>query len=135
MSSAFPALLRVLVAACRNDYNCKAAAKQGAAGLAAKLLSSNSTETVFESVCLLYTLTTVAETRLAVGQALVRTQCLQETPAVDQLIVLLATSDAGQYVSLQVETYMCAARAKLEPWLEKHVQEHSKFAMVNSGLF
>lgn len=114
IGSAFPALLRALVVACQNDYNCKAAAKQGAAGLAAKLLSSNSTETVFEAVCLLYTLTTEADARIAVGQALVKTQCLRELSAVDQLFFLLAASDAGQYVRLQLENYVRAVRTKSE---------------------
>ena len=101
ISSAYPALLRAVTAACQNDYNCKAAAKQGAAGLAASLLSSSSSDTVFEAVCLLYTLTTQAEARLAVGKALVKTSGPQDASAVGQLFVLLASPNPGQYVCLQ----------------------------------
>lgn len=95
ITSAYPALLRALTAACQNDYNCKVAAKQGAAGLAAGLLSSSSSDAVFEAVCLLYTLTTQAEARLAVGKALIKTAGLEERPAVGQLLVLVASSNPG----------------------------------------
>lgn len=103
VSSAHPALLRALTAACQNDYNCKAAAKQGAAELAAGLLSSISSDAVFEAVCLLYTLTTQAEARLAVGKALVKTSSPQEASAVGQLFVLLASPNPGEYVCSQLE--------------------------------
>ena len=97
ISSAYPALLRALTAACQNDYSCKAAAKQGAAGLAAGLVSAGSSDTVFEAVCLLYTLTTQAEARLAVGKALVKTSGPEDAPAVSQLLLLVADSNPGQY--------------------------------------
>lgn len=98
VTSAYPALLRALTAACQNDYNCKVAAKQGAAGVATGLLSSGSSETVFEAVCLLYTLTTQAEARLAVGKALTKTSSPEEHPAVGQLLVLVASTNPGQCV-------------------------------------
>ena len=94
-------MLRALTAACQNDYNCKAAAKQGAAGVAINLLSSSSCDTVFEAVCLLYTLTTQAEARSAVGKALVKTAGPQGTSAVDQLFVLVASPKPGQCICLQ----------------------------------
>lgn len=97
ISSAYPAVLRALTAACQNDYNCKAAARQGAAGLAAMLLPSSCSETGFEAVRLLYTMTTQAEARLAVGKALANRDSPHETPAVDQLFLLLASSDAGAH--------------------------------------
>lgn len=113
IASAYPALLRALTAACQNDYNCKVAAKQGAAGLAAGLLSSSSSETVFEAVCLLYTLTTQAEARLAVGQALFKTAGAEERPAVGQLLVLLASPNPGQCASTSMSFYHRVGGASL----------------------
>ena len=92
---ACPPVLRALTAACQNDYNSKAVAKQGGASVATKLLLSTNTEVVFEAVCLLYTLTTEAEARLAVGQALVKAAEPGDAVAVSQLFALMAGRDAG----------------------------------------
>ena len=96
LPAAHPALLRALTAACQNDYNCKAVARQGAAGLAAALLSDSSSDTVFAAVCFMYTLTTQAEARLAVGQALAKVAGAELACPVGQLICLLAVANAGQ---------------------------------------
>lgn len=88
-------MLHALTAACQNNYNCKAVAKQDVASLAARLLFNNSNEVVFDAVCLLYTLTTESEARLAVGQALVKTAGSGGSVAVDQLFAIVTGRDAG----------------------------------------
>ena len=114
-------MLRGLTAACQNDYNCKAAAKQGAAALAAGLLSARSSDTVLEAVCLLYTLTTQAEARLAVGKALVKTSGPEETPAVGQLFVLVADSNPGQSICSHNSCHTILAASCMHcVWLECH---------------
>lgn len=92
---ALPAVLRTLTAACQNDYNCKAVVKQGTPSLAAGLLSNNSSEVAFEALCLMYTLTTESDARLAVGGALVKATQSRETVPVGQLFTLMAAGNAG----------------------------------------
>ena len=88
-------VIRALTAACQNDYNCKWLAKQGPLTAVVKLLSSQHSSTVFEAVCLLYTMTTEEEARLAVGQACASSQTGVSASAVQQLFGILSAGNAG----------------------------------------
>ena len=101
--SSYPVLLKTLTEACQNDYNCKAAAKQGAAGSAAMLLACACSQTVHAAAVLLYTLTTETEARLVVGKALAMTASPHQTSAVDQLFKLLTSSLPGQFFLLRLQ--------------------------------
>ena len=91
-------VLRALTAACQNDYNCREVARQGTASLVAGFLFSSISEVAFEALCLLYTLTTETEARLAVGQALVKAPESEDAAPVSQLFVLMATGNAGAVI-------------------------------------
>ena len=93
--AALPAILRALTAACQNDYNCKAVAKQGSAHQIALLLTGSSQEAAFEALCLLYTLTTDAEARLAVASALVKESQPNGALPMELLFAMVAKGDAG----------------------------------------
>ncbi|KAL0026310.1 hypothetical protein WJX77_010157 [Trebouxia sp. C0004] len=92
---ACPPALRALTAACQNDYNCKDVARQGTASLVAGFLFHSSSEVAFEALCLLYTLTTETEARLAVGQALLKAPESEDTAHISQLFALIAAGNAG----------------------------------------
>lgn len=95
-------VLHTLTAACQNDYNCKWLAKHGTIEAAAKLLFSKHSETVFQALCLLYTMTTEEEARLAVGHACSKSQTPKSASAVEQLFMILSTGNAGGVASLKV---------------------------------
>jgi len=88
-------VLHALTAACQNDYNCKDVARQGTACLVAGLLFHSSSEVAFEALCLLYTLTTETEARLAVGQALVKAPESEDAAPISQAFALMAAGNAG----------------------------------------
>ena len=94
-AAAAPLVLHTLTAACQNDHNCKWLAKHGAAVTVANLLFSTSSDTVFEALCLLYTMTTEEEARKAVGQACAKVTAPSTASAVQQIFVILAASNAG----------------------------------------
>lgn len=110
-------MLHTLTAACQNDYNCKWLAKHGTVEAAAKLLFSKHSETVFEVLCLLYTMTTEEEARLAMGHACSKSQTPNSASAVEQLFTILSTGNAGGVAFLKV-TYQ-----KLHAAVQKQKQK------------
>ena len=104
---ALPALLRTLTAACQNDYNCKAVVKQDTQSLAAGLLFDSSSEVAFETLCLMYTLTTESDARLAVGGALVRATSPTQGVPVSQLFTLMAAGNAGTACAEHLVLQLC----------------------------
>ncbi|DBA95261.1 TPA: hypothetical protein ACH3X3_013155 [Trebouxia sp. C0006] len=88
-------VLRALTAACQNDYNCRDVARQGTSRWFAGLLFHSSSEVAFEALCLLYTLTTETEARLAVGQTLIKAPESEDAAPISQLFALMAAGNAG----------------------------------------
>ena len=117
-ASSVVSVVHALTAACQNDYNCKWLAKHGTAEAAVKLLFSTHSDTVFEVLCLLYTMTTEEEARLAVGQACSRSQTSGSASAVEQLFAILSAEDAGGLTWLKSHNIIlcCSPGSEAEEW-------------------